>query len=224
MLTFLTAEVRTRGLHLVALALAAGTLSACGSSSGSKMPTTGAYAPIKPAPILPVNENGIDPGVLSRSGSDILTVVRRVGVGAYRAGGINHYQLEVTNTSSIGFVNTFEWLPPRGTSIVAVTASSTGHCMVSNGGIVCRVALRPPTCTCRGDGGRVTIDFTARVPPDKAGHEAGFVGASLDVRSLTPVPYIIPSSPLEKPGVNSDLPLCTHGKHSTPREPCIRSS
>jgi hypothetical protein len=197
-------------------------LSACGGRSDeSQMPTTGNYAPIKPSPILQANENGIDPGVLSRSGSDMLTVIQRIG--QYKANRINHYRLVVTNTSSIGSVNTFNWHPPRGMTVIDVTGSSTGRCWLGNGRIVCQALLRPPTCTCRGDGGKMTIDFTAQIRPNGTGNQPGFVGASLNVLTQTPVPYVIPSSPNEKPGENSDAAVCKKGQRTTPGKPCAPS-
>jgi len=213
---------RLAGAWALFVLLGAGLLlAACGGGgSQDQLPTTGNYAPIKPAPILKNNENGIDPGVLSRNGSDVSTVIRALGPSPGAAAGTRRYQLEVTNTSSIGFITSFSWDPPPGTTVVEITASSKGTCTVSNGEIVCQASLHPPTCTCKGDGGRMTIDFTARGEASKPGHAHGGVGASLNVLTQTPVPYVIPSS-VQRPSDANDLPYCKSGERSTPRKPCV---
>ena len=47
------------------------------------------------------------------------------------------YQLLIQNTSGIGFINTFNWVPPAGFTVTAVTSSEGGRCTVSNGDISC---------------------------------------------------------------------------------------
>ena len=207
---------------MLLLLAAGGLLASCGGgTSQDEVPTTGNYAPIKPAPILKNNENGIDPGLLSRSGTDVLTVLRSLGPSGGTSAGIERYELLVTNTSSIGYINSFSWDPPPGTTIVEITKNSKGTCDLSGGRIHCNATLHPPSCTCKGDGGSMTIDFSAKVPPDTPGTSHGSVGASLNVETQTPVPYFIPSSPLEKPGRNSDLPFCAAGEESTASNPCV---
>ena len=67
--------------------------------------------------------------------------------------------------------------------------------------------LKPPTCTCRGDGGRVVISFTA----DKS---TG-LGGAVRIDTGTPVLKAIPSY-VQTP----DLPLCAKGQTSTKANPC----
>jgi hypothetical protein len=114
----------------------------------------------------------------------------------------HHYQLTVTNSSGIGFVNAFQWLPPAGVQIVKVTGSSSGHCKLAGtsgfGGnqfktvllypnILCdNINLKPPTCTCRGDGGSETISFIAT-------QELGLHQGVASVISMTPVLKVVPS-------------------------------
>jgi hypothetical protein len=200
-------------------------LAGCGGNGTAQeqLQTTGSYAPIKPAPILRHNENGIDPGVLSRSGSDVVTVLRSLGRDHDDGGDVvKRYELLVMNTSSIGYIDSFSWDPPPGATIVDIGGTSAGTCNLSNNAIFCNASLRPPSCTCKGDGGRMTIDFTLTVPKDTSGHptQHGATGASLNVETQTPVPYVIPSSPSERPGLNEDMPLCARGERSTPDKPC----
>jgi hypothetical protein len=189
--------------------------------SHSNTSTTGNYAPISALPVL--SGVGVDPDAMHKAGTDLSSVIRSLGN--------NHYQLVVTNTSSIGFINTFTWAPPAGATIMAV--SSNSDCRLLDGLISCSLALRPPTCTCRGDGGRVTIGFTAKARPGATtsrygwpnsgnGNTYGWTNAWLRIGSETPVPYVIPSSPLENPARTADLPLCKKGQLGTTAQPCIQ--
>ena len=134
-----------------------------------------------------------------------------------RLPGLNHYRLSVTNVSGIGFLNGFEWYPPVGLRIAKVIRSSAGHCVTSGtyglGGTQFRTAvlnpniactdmnLRPPTCTCKYDGGRAEISF---VTSGQALYTGG-LGVSR-MTSMTPVLKIIPS---EVGRQNCFPPLCS---------------
>jgi hypothetical protein len=194
--------------------LGLGLLTSCGSSSHSSTPTTGAYAPLRASKIFKASGNAyIDPDTEHTSSADALSVFRSLGN--------HHYQLMVSNTSAIGFINTFTWVPPPGVTIKAVT-SGTGLCHLSGGAISCRLALRPPTCTCRGDGGTVAVSFIADVGADGNGHTYEVANGFLRIDSETPVPYIIPSSPRQRPSDNADLPVCEKGQSSTAAKPCLQ--
>ena len=118
------------------------------------------------------------------------------------------YQLVIYNTSGIGYINSVNWLPPVGLTVTAITATSGGTCTLDAGDISCTVSgsgLAPPKCTCQ-TGGVMTVSFTA------TGDEPtfngswwtyhGLVGAYMQITSMTPVPYHIPSFiPPTKPGV-----------------------
>jgi hypothetical protein len=185
---------------------------ACGGGGQSHIPTTGAYAPIAAAPVIEgINK---DPDQGAKSGLDVIVVTTSLGKG--------RFQLFVRNTSSIGFINTFRWVPPPDATITAVTSVSTGDCRLLNGAISCRLVLRPPSCTCKGDGGSVKIRFTAEIDLGRNGLTHGFQYGSLRVDSETPVPYIIPSSPAEKLSQIADLPFCDKGRSSTKAKPCIQ--
>ena len=115
--------------------------------------------------------------------------------------GKHRAQATVTNASNIGFINSFEWYPPTGVQIVKVLGSSEGHCVLTGlsgfGGdqfrtvllypnIFCDgVALRPPTCTCTGDGGSMTISFVLSTDATASG--------AARVVTASPTLKIIPS-------------------------------
>jgi hypothetical protein len=184
----------------------------CGGSTPAATPTTGQYAPIKAAKTYSPTK-AADPDSFNKGGADAMTVVRSLGN--------DHFQLVVSNTSAIGFINTFTWVPPPETRIAAVTSSSTGHCELSGGAISCKLALRPPTCTCNGSGGKVKIGFIAK-PRSKDARTHGFFGATLRIGYQTPVPYIIPSTPNDHPSAYADLPFCGENQPSTAAHRCIK--
>jgi hypothetical protein len=199
--------------------LGLGLLAGCGGGK-SAPPATGADAPIQAGP-LTAQKNRFDPDQGPKAGADLYTYVTSLGNGRYR--------LEVTNTSSTGFINKFTWFPGAGTKILAVTGTTVdqgkrkGSCQLSAGKITCEMSLRPPSCTCRGDGGTVSIAFTAKSVHTGPRGTAVTFGSRLFVEAETPVPYFIPGSPDEKLSDLSDLPLCAKGQLSTAAKPCLLS-
>ena len=139
------------------------------SSSRTAASTTGARRPALPA------------GVFTE------TIVRRLSP--------THFQLTVTNLSGYGFINSFTWATAD-EPIKAVTGSSVGVCTLSGGEISCRsMRLRPPSCTCKGDGGRITVDFvTSADPSENATHHRSMGAGGLTVDTVTPTIFRIPSS------------------------------
>jgi hypothetical protein len=116
------------------------------------------------------------------------------------------YELMIYNTSAVGYINSVNWLPPAGLTVTAITATSGGTCKLDLGDISCTAngaGLAPPKCTCE-TGGVMTVDFTA------TGDEPvfngswwiyhGLVGSYMQITSMTPVPYYIPSY-IPKPGI-----------------------
>ncbi len=80
--------------------------------------------------------------------------------------------------------------------------------LVLNPKISCdSLGLKPPTCTCLNDGGKLVISFVA------AGY-SGLAG-SIGILSMTPTLKIIPSY-VQTP----DLPNCASGEVSTTARPC----
>lgn len=204
---------------LVLVAIAVGLRG--GRGEPDAVPTTGAYAPITvPKPLVPRLGYGgplvADPDSMIRQGQDLQTVVTS-------ASAPHHYRLTITNVSNIGFIGSFQWYPPSGVSIVKLLGSSSGHCVVAgtaglggklfqnallNPEITCdNLNLKPPTCTCKGDGGEVVISLVAD-------RDIGLAG-STRVVSATPVLSIIPSS-VQTP----DVPSCASGQVSTTAKPC----
>ena len=130
--------------------------------------TTGQWAPLTVArPAVPVIGGGIP--------VDIDPVVTRTDLGTTLGflPGKDRYQITVSNTSNVGGINSFQWYPPVGVHIVKVIGSSEGNCtaaglkgfggnqfrtVVLSPNVLCEnVDLKPPSCTCLGDGGTMTI-------------------------------------------------------------------
>ena len=136
--------------------------------------TTGPYAPI----------TVLRPKIYKMAGSVMndpdASVATNLGTLASRLPGRNRYRITVTNTSNVGFVKSFQWYPPTGIHVVRVIGSSAGNCEVSGltgfGGaqfktvllypnVTCnRIDLKPPSCTCLGDGGAVGVSVVTDRP------------------------------------------------------------
>jgi hypothetical protein len=171
---------RWRGLAgvLVACALAvAGAIAAIvvshgGGEAAPRAATTGPLAPLTIArAAVPQIAGGIpvdlDPVVEPVFFSTALTFLR----------GTHRYRMTISNASSLGVIHSFEWYPPPSTHIVKLLGSSVGRCalkglkgfggnqfptLVLHPSVVCdKLDLKPPSCTCRGDGGAVSISFVS---------------------------------------------------------------
>jgi hypothetical protein len=154
----------------------------------------------------------VNPNTLGRGAGDAVVIVRWLSPGLY--------QLDVQNTSGIGYINQFVWTPPAGLTVTAITSAEGGKCRLVSGDIECNGNITPPTCTCLA-GGDLTVNFTATglQPTYANGYWTyyGMVGAYLTITEMTPVPYHIPSTITE----SSDLPVCKKGHSSTKKNPCI---
>ena len=123
------------------------------------------------------------------SGSDTNVVFRYLN---------GSYQLEVLNTSGIGYLNGFTWTPSPGWSVTGIKNSTGAACSVTPAGkISCAGTVRPPSCLCTGDGGSVSITFTAAATKKTHGYLFGGGPAQFKVTKMTPVPYLIPGTPEE---------------------------
>jgi hypothetical protein len=125
------------------------------------------------------------------SNGDATAVLRPLGQGKY--------ELEIQNTSRIGYIKSFRWTPPPKLKILTVTSSSRGKCAVgATGDIVCASTLPPPKCLCRPSGGSVTIEFTT--PPTVVLHiqghavNPGVLGARLQIVAMTAIHYLVPAT------------------------------
>jgi hypothetical protein len=195
-------------------------LTGCGGGGGQAARTTpgGPDAPIQASDLV-AQADRTDPDQGPKMTSDLYTYVTPLGGDRYR--------LEVTNTGSRGFINKFTWFPGPGTTVVAVTSTRVdrggkGACRLEAGKISCDLSLRPPTCTCRGDGGTVAVGFTAKNGASGRTGSTTF-GGRVFVEAETLVPYHIPSSPDQKPSDLADLPMCAEDQASTAEKPCQSS-
>jgi hypothetical protein len=162
-----------------------------------------------------------DPGDVGGrvNATDAVTIIRFLDP----MGSPPKYQLEVENTSGIGYINTFNWVPPASMTITAITSSEGGRCILTNGHIACKggqKGIAPPKCTCLA-GGTMLINFTATGNEPKFNGQFwtyyGVVGSYTQITSMTPVPYHIPSF---LPETTADVALCKKGQKSTAKNPC----
>jgi hypothetical protein len=169
-----------------------------GGDEKTAVRTTGSFAPITVVrPQLPQIGGGIPVDV------DPLTVRSDFNTTLAPLPGAHRYRLTISNTSNLGAVNAFQWYPPVGVHIVRVAGSSAGRCsaaglsgfsgnqfptVVLYPNILCeQLDLKPPSCTCRGDGGSVSISFVTDMD----------IGGSLGdvkVRAATLVFHRIPAA------------------------------
>jgi hypothetical protein len=159
------------------------------------MPTTGAFAPITVAkPNIPLVGGVFLGDPTADTGGDLQVVLTSLP-------GKNHYKLTFANTSGIGYIDAFQWFPPPGVRVLRVTGETAGSCelvgltgfggnqfktVVLHPNITCRgVRMKPPTCTCKADGGEASVSFVATDNP-------GLSGVAR-VMAMTPVLNVIPS-------------------------------
>jgi hypothetical protein len=175
----------------------------------SAAPTTGDWAPITVTrPNVPVIGGGIP--------VDLDPLVHRDDLSTTLAplAGVHRYEVTIANTSDLGAVNSFQWYPPAGVRILELLGSTHGQCTLTGltgyGGnqfptvvlypnVYCKkVDLEPPTCTCLGDGGAVTISF---VTDKDYGGGSGEIRLRSATLSFDRVPtYLKAGSPARSPG------------------------
>lgn len=108
------------------------------------------------------------------------------------------YKLEVMNTSGIGYLDGFTWTPSPGWTVTRIKNASGAACSVTQAGkITCSGTVQPPSCLCTGDGGIVSVEFTATPTKKNAGYLFGGSATQFKVTKMTPVPYLIPGTPDE---------------------------
>jgi hypothetical protein len=108
------------------------------------------------------------------------------------------YQLQILNTSGIGYLNGFIWKPSPGWTVTRIKNTTGAACSLTKAGtIACTGTVRPPSCLCTGDGGTVSIEFTAAPTKKTHGYLFGGSPAQFKVTKMTPVPYLIPGTPDE---------------------------
>jgi hypothetical protein len=193
-----------------------------GQKSTKAKPCVKAAVAVDPDDLRPPDPGNVAP---RHDDSDSITIFRFLDPSAGK------YQVEVQNTSGIGYINSFNWIPPANMTITAITSTEGGHCKLApapagvNLMISCTggsKGIAPPKCTCEV-GGVLSVNFLAKTdhPPTFNGSYwtyYGIVGAYTKITQMTPVPYHIPSF---VPTPNQDLPICKKGQTSTTSKPCI---
>lgn len=138
---------------------------------------------VTPPPPLPKGDRA-DPDSLNMGGADISWVLNALGG--------DRYELHLTNTSRVGFIDQINWEPPRGDHIQSIGRSSVGSCTLVAGRVTCGgLHLKPPVCLCR-PGGTATVIFRMHLAKN-----TGVQTSRLQILAMTPVPYNIPSVPGE---------------------------
>jgi hypothetical protein len=108
------------------------------------------------------------------------------------------YELQVMNTSGIGYLDEFSWSPPEGWKVTKLKGATGADCSLTDAGkILCSGKVRPPSCLCSGDGGSVTIRFAAEPTRKNPGYLVGGGASGTRITKMTPVPYLIPGTPKE---------------------------
>lgn len=208
----------TRLCAACSLLMVVGVLAGCGGTS-----TTGATATSAAAPLL--GKKYVKAGTAADPDQDPeATTDASVTVDAL---GTDRYRLIILNTSQIGYLNTFAWSPPALMSIKSIGTVSSGTCHLADGSIACAANLKPPTCSCKADGGALSVDFTAVTKAPKNDSRVrgrgpvnyGLAYSAVRIYSATPVPYLIPSYP-EAPKTEVDEAACKAGQKTTKTDPC----
>jgi hypothetical protein len=140
-----------------------------------------------------------DPDQGAKSATDVNVLLRNVAP--------ETFQLVVQNQSSIGYIDSFAWVPGPGWTLIAITKTVGGKCTISpDGGIACEGKISPPkTCTCL-PGGQMKITFKMKPPPDPRATRStgkmviGTGGSYFIIKTMTAVPRHIPTE-LRTPGV-----------------------
>jgi hypothetical protein len=141
-----------------------------GHHATARAATTGPLAPITvKRPVVPVIGGGIP--------VDLEPLIERKDFGTALTflPGTHRYKLTISNISSLGAINSFQWYPPTTVHIVKLLASTDDDCtlrgltgfggkqfptLVLHQNVLCdKLDLKPPSCTCLNDGGALTISF-----------------------------------------------------------------
>jgi len=134
----------------------------------------------------------IDPDQSAKVSTDVNLALRTIAPG--------EYELVIQNQSSLGFIDSFAWVPGPGWHVTAVIRSSKGACVVSNSALSCHGKIDPPKrCTCQ-PGGQMRIRFRMSGPANKpaSGKAApvnyGTAGGYIVVKTMTMVHRHIPTT------------------------------
>lgn len=142
-----------------------------------------------PRHVFELRSNGTSYPVVA-GGADSITTLRLIQG--------HSYKLTVLNTSGVGYIHTFTWVPPGGWQVGSLSSVSGAQCKVAAGDLSCVGLVNPPTCLCSGDGGKVVVDLTIRGTTQSTldGHPVyyGNEGEVTKLTSMIPVPFLIPGT------------------------------
>jgi hypothetical protein len=120
------------------------------------------------------------------------------------------YQVEIENTNPVKFVASFNWTPPTGMTVTAVTSSIGGKCRLTTDGIVVCTGLAGPAGSVTTTGGSIIVDFIA------TGRQPTWTGSYW-------IHYGVIGSVQVQQSTFSDLPLCKKGQKSSTAHPCTKA-
>ena len=118
------------------------------------------------------------------------------------------YQVEIENGNPTRFVSSFNWTPPSGMNVVAVTGSKGGICHLSQGIVICKGLAAPPD-SATSVGGDIIVNFTA------TGRQPTWTGSYW-------IHYGVVGSVQVQTSKFGDLPLCKKGQKSSNTNPCSK--
>lgn len=108
------------------------------------------------------------------------------------------YRLTVLNTSGVGYIHTFKWVPPAGWKVDSVSSVNGARCHIDAGDLSCVGVVAPPTCLCSGDGGKVVVKLTIRgINQGRTNGHAVYYGGEgerTELTSMFPVPFLVPGT------------------------------
>ena len=117
------------------------------------------------------------------------------------------YQVEIDNSNPTRFVSSFDWTPPSGMTVTAVTGSIGGRCNLTSDNIIICKGLAAPPKSATGMGGSIIVNFTA------TGRQPQWTGSYW-------IHFGVIGSVQVKTSTFSDLPLCKKGQKTTAAHPC----
>ena len=117
------------------------------------------------------------------------------------------YQVEIENGNPTRFVSSFNWTPPSGMNVVAVTGSVGGICRLNGDGTINCKGLAAPPNSVTSVGGDIIVNFTA------TGRQPTWTGSYW-------IHYGVVGSVQVQTAPFSDVPLCKKGQKSTNAHPC----
>jgi hypothetical protein len=120
------------------------------------------------------------------------------------------YQVEIENENPTLFVSSFNWIPPSGMTVTAITSSIGGRCHLTGDGFVVCTGLASPANSATTMGGDIIVNFTA------TGRQPTWTGSYW-------IHYGVIGSVQVQESTFSDLPVCKKSHTSTAAHPCAKA-